>query len=102
MFSTIEDPVNSMRALRKWVHDLEEDEGLRIVGEVRGFNGGGFLFIGFHQGKYRVNICDRICEGKKRIYKAAKGGEWYGFDSFEEVWRFIRPLVKRPVRAWVY
>lgn len=102
MFSTIEDSVSNMRVLRRWIRDLEEDEGLRIVGKVRRFTSGGFLFIGFHQGKYRVNICDRIREGKKRTYAAAKGGEWYEFDSFDEVWSFVRPMVRRPVRAWVY
>jgi len=102
MFSTIEDPIRDVRSLRRWMQDLEGDEGLRIVGNVRGFAGGGFLFVGFHQGKYRVNVCDRILDRRKRTYTAGRGGEWHEFDSFEEAWRFVRPMIGRPVRAWIY
>lgn len=84
------------------MRDLEEDEGLRIVGEVQGFMGGGFLFVGVHEGKYRVNICNRIGENERRGYSAGKGGAWHQFDSFAEAWSFIRPMIRRPVQAWVY
>jgi len=102
MYSTIEDPIRDMRSLRRWMQDLEEDEGLRIVGNVQRFTGGGFLFVGIRQGKYRVNICDRIHDRKERAYKASKEGEWREFDSFEEAWSFVRPLVGRPIQAWIY
>lgn len=102
MFSTIEDPIHDVRSLRKRMQDLEEDEGLRVVGKMRGFAGGGFLFMGFHQGKFRVNVCDRILDRKKRTYSAGRGGEWHEFDSFEEAWDFVRPIIRRPVQAWVY
>jgi len=102
MYSTIEDSIRDMRSLRRWVRDLEQDEGLRIVGKVQGFAGGGFLFVGFHQGKYRVNICDRIWDAKERAYRASKGGQWCEFGSFEKAWSFVRPLVRRPIQAWVY
>jgi len=84
------------------MRDLEEDEGLRIVGRAKGIKGGGFLFVGVHQGKYRVNVCDRIKDRKKRGYSAGKGGMYHQFDSFVEVWSFVRPMIRRPVQAWVY
>jgi len=102
MYSTIEDSIRDMRSLRRWVRDLEQDEGLRVVGRVQGFAGGGFLFVGFHQGKYRVNICDRIWNEKERVYRASKGGQWHEFSSFEKAWSFVMPLVRRPIQAWVY
>jgi len=102
MYSTIEDRIRNIRGLKKWMRDLEEDEGLRIVGNMRRFAGGGFLFIGIRQGKYRVNICDRIWDRRKRAYTAGEGGEWHEFESFEEAWKFVRPMTRRPVQAWIY
>jgi len=102
MYSTIEDPIRDMQSLRRWMRDLEEDEGLRIVGRVQGIMGGGFLFVGVHQGKYRVSVCDRIRDRKRRAYSAGKGEVWHQFDSFVEAWSFVRPMVRRPVQAWVY
>lgn len=75
---------------------------MRVVGNMRRYRGGGFVFVGIRQGKYRVNMCDRIWDGKKRVYLAGEGGEWREFESFEDVWRFIRSVARRPVQAWVY
>jgi hypothetical protein len=99
---TVEDPIRDMRSLRRWLRNLEEDEGLRIVGRAEAFAGGGFMFVGHRQGKYRINICDRIWDRKLRTYRAGGGGLWREFDSFEEAWGYVRPLVRRPVQAWVY
>lgn len=91
-----------MRTLKKWMRNLEEDEAVRIVGNMLDFKGGGFLFASVYQGKYRLNICDRIWDRAKRDFMPGEGGRWYEFDSFEEAWRFIGRRVNHPVRAWVY
>jgi hypothetical protein len=101
-YSTIEDPIHNICSLRTWMRDLEEDEGLRIVGRARPFAGGGFLFVSIHQGKYRVNICDRIRHQKKANFIAGEGGEWHEFETFEEAWKFVSQKIRRPVQAWVY
>jgi hypothetical protein len=84
------------------MRDLEEDEGLRIVGKMPEFTGGGFLFVSIHQGKFRVNVCDRIQHARKKTFRPGKGGEWYEFDSFDKVWKFVIERIRRPVQAWVY
>ena len=83
------------------MRDLEEDEGLRIVGRMSEFTGGGFLFVSIRQGKFRVNVCDRI-QHTKKTFLPGRGGEWYEFDSFDEAWKFIIERIRRPVQAWVY
>jgi len=101
VYSTIEDSIRSLQSLKKWMRDLEEDEGLRIVGNMRKFAFGGFLFVGIRQGKYRINICDRI-RNRQTVFTAGRGGEWHEFQSFMDAWKFIMPRIRHPVRAWVY
>jgi len=81
---------------------LEEDEGLRVVGNMRNLSHGGFMFVAIHQGKYRINICDRIWDKKEKSYTAGQSEEWREFSSFDEAWKFIKSRAKMPIQAWVY
>ena len=100
--SIVEDPVSSVTRLRELMKHLEDDQGLRVVGKVSRFGGGGFIFIGVYGGRYQMNICDRVRSGKSGAWTVGRRDEWYQFERFDQAWSFLRPLIKSPLRAWVY
>jgi len=69
---------------------------------MRNLSHGGFMFVAIHQGRYRINICDRIWDRKERSYTVGAGEEWREFGSFDEAWKFIRSRMRVPIQAWVY
>ncbi len=101
LYSTIERPIRSIQQLRQLMKKLEEDQALRIEGNVPEFNGG-FIFVGLFGGKYQVNLCEKIHRKKVKSYTVGTKNEWYEFQNFDQTWSFLRPLFKRPIQAWIY
>ena len=81
---------------------LDEDEGIRIEGNLKNHTAGGFIFVGYYRGSYCVNICDRVWNPKLRKYLAGGNDEWYYFDTGRQAFTFVMKEAKRPVRAWLY
>ena len=101
-------PSYSERAITKeqdllqYVEALDEDEGIRLDGNLENHSGGGFIFVGFYRGSYCVNICDRVWDANLRKYLAGGNDEWYYFDTGKQAFRFVMREAKRPIRAWLY
>ena len=97
-----ERPIKDEQDLLDFIEALDEDEGIRVEGNLENHIGGGFIFIGYYRGSYCVNICDRIWNTKLRKYVAGGKDEWYYFDIGKETWRFCVKEAKHPIRAWLY
>lgn len=91
-----------MSDLVRFMKALDEDEGIRIEGKVKGLANGGFVFVGFYRGQYCLNTCDRAWDSKIKAYTAGGNDKYEYFERFEELISRIKPLIKKPIRAWLY
>jgi len=94
--------ISSLVELRKYMEALDEDEGIRAWGDARGFKEGGFIFITRSKGQYCVNICDRVWDDEKKTFMVGGSDVWYYFDDFTHAWKFVKSLVRCPLKAWLY
>lgn len=88
--------------LLDFIEALDEDEGVRIDGNLKNHKNGGFIFVGTYRGSYCVNICDKVWSPKLKRHIAGGKDEWYYFDKGKEAFRFVMKEAKLPLRAWLY
>jgi hypothetical protein len=94
--------IKNERDLSDFIEALDEDEGIRIEGNLKNHTAGGFIFVGYYRGSYCVNICDKVWNPQQRKYLAGGKDEWYYFDTGRQAFTFVMKEAKRPVRAWLY
>lgn len=92
----------NLALLKMQMQALDEDEGIRIEGNLPDLANGGYLFVGFYRGSYCVNVCDRVRDDRSKAYTVGSNDRWFYFDNFPDLWKFLRRLVRRPLRAWLY
>ena len=97
-----ERPIRNEGDLRDFIEALDEDEGIRLEGNLDNHVRGGFIFIGYYRGSYCVNICDRVWNRKLKKDVAGGKDEWYYFDTAEDAYAFCLKEAKHPIRAWLY
>jgi hypothetical protein len=88
--------------LLDFIQALDEDEGIRVQGNLENHTGGGFIFVGYYRGSYCVNICDKVWDQKLRKHLAGGKDEWYYFDTAIEAFNFVIKEAQHPLRAWLY
>jgi hypothetical protein len=94
--------IRNARDLLQFVEALDEDEGIRIEGDLQNHLKGGFIFVGYYRGSYCVNICDKQWSPRLRRYIAGDNDEWFYFDKGRDAFNFIMKEAKKPIRAWLY
>jgi hypothetical protein len=94
--------VPDLPLLKRFIRALDEDEGLRIEGNLPDLANGGYIFVGFYRGSYCVNLCDRIRDRQSQKYTVGSNDKWFYFEEFNGLWKFLRPLIRKPLRAWLY
>lgn len=97
-----ERPIKKARDMLDFIKALDEDEGIRVVGDAKNHENGGFVFVGYYRGSYCVNICDRVWNPKLRKYVAGEKDEWYYFETARETFNFVQKEAKKPLQAWLY
>jgi len=97
-----ERPIKDEHDLLDFIEALDEDEGIRVDGNLKNHLNGGFIFVGIYRGSYCVNICDKVWSRKVRKHVAGDKDEWYYFDTGKEAWRFVLKEVRYPLRASLY
>ncbi len=97
-----ERPVRNEHDLLDFIQALDEDEGIRVEGNLENHENGGFVFVGYYRGSYCVNICDRVWSERLRKYVPGGKDEWYYFDAPRQAFDFALKEAKRPLRAWLY
>jgi hypothetical protein len=94
--------ITRLKDLPKFIQSLDEDEGIRIEGSVKGLANGGLIFLGFYRGQYCVNMRDKIWKPRLGRFMPGEDSRYLFFNSFQDLWRFLKPAVKKPLRAWMY
>jgi hypothetical protein len=94
--------IQDLALLKRFVRALDEDEGLRIEGNVSDLANGGYIFVGFYRGSYCVNLCDRVKDNQSQKYTVGSNDRWFYFEDASGLWKFLRPLIRKPLRAWLY
>ena len=94
--------IESLEDLMSHMQAMDQDEGIRIVGDVKGFKAGGFIFVARSTSKYCINICDRVFDPVKKTYSVGGNDVWFYFETFEEAWAKLVTLVKNPIEAYAY
>jgi hypothetical protein len=94
--------ITNERDLLDFIEALDEDEGIRVEGNLKNHTEGGFIFVGYYRGSYCVNICDRVWSPKLQKYIAGGKDEWYYFDTGKQAYNFVMKEARRPMRAWLY
>lgn len=97
-----ERPIRLERDLLDFIEALDEDEGIRVQGNLKNHEKGGFIFVGYYRGSYCVNICDKLWNDKLRKYVAGGRDEWYYFDTAKQAFDFVMKEASRPLQAWLY
>jgi len=81
---------------------LDEDEGIRVLGNVKEFVNGGFIFVSRFREKICLNICDRVWDEKTETYTVGGRDVWLYFDDVDSAWVRLKSLIAYPVKAWLY
>lgn len=81
---------------------LDEDEGIRVLGNVEGFANGGFIFVSRFREKFCLNICDRFWDEKTKTYTIGGRDVWLYFDDMDSAWSRLKSLIAQPLKAWLY
>jgi hypothetical protein len=98
----VERRIRDLPLLKRFIQALDEDEGLRIEGNRPDLANGGYIFVGFYRSSYCVNLCDRIRDKQSQKYTVGSNDKWFYFEEFTDLWKFLRPLIRKPLRAWLY
>mgnify|MGYP001115208632 CR=1 FL=1 len=98
----VERRITDHALLRRLMQALDEDEGIRMEGCVPDLANGGYIFVGFYRGSYCVNLCDRVRDTQSQKYTVGPNDKWFYFEKYPELWKFLRPLIRKPLKAWLY
>lgn len=94
--------VDNLEDLALLIHAMDQDEGIRIRGDIKRFQGGGFIFVTKPDDRYCLNIVDRIYDPIKNIDTVGQNDEWIYFHNFEKVWNKLKNLIRNPLEAYAY
>ena len=97
-----ERPIRNEHDLLDFIQALDEDEGIRVDGELENHAGGGYIFVGYYRRSYCVNICDKVWNPKVKKYVAGGKDEWYYFDTANQAFHFVLKEARKPLSAWLY
>lgn len=94
--------------LNKIINALDLDDGVRVLGNIQDFRGGGFIFISTVESitkinqKYCVNTVERIFNEKANMYLPGGKEDFLYFIESRDVMKFIEINAKKPLKAWYY
>ncbi len=81
---------------------LDEDEGIRTVGNSRSPIPNGYVFITKSNQRYCINVCERVWNPQTSSHQVGGNDKYYYFDSFEEAWGTVQSIIRLPIEAWLY
>lgn len=98
----VEKKLETMEELEMYMRALDEDEGIRTVGNSRSPIPNGYVFITKSNQRYCINLCKRVWNPETRRHQVGGNDEYYYFDTFEEAWRMVQSIIQLPIEAWLY
>lgn len=94
--------IRSTQELRRLIDALELDEGIRVLGALKGFEDGGFIFVTRSRGTYCVNFCGRVYEPSLGARVPGGKEEFHHVSSSMAVWDMIKGKSAAPFQAVIY
>ncbi|WP_455369168.1 hypothetical protein [[Eubacterium] cellulosolvens] len=94
--------INNFDDLALLIQAMDQDEGIRIRGNIKRFKGGGFIFVTKPDNRYCLNIADRIYDSTTNTDTVGENDEWIYFHNYEEVWDKLKHLIRNPLEAYAY
>ena len=94
--------IDSLEDLALLIQAMDQDEGIRIRGDIKRFKGGGFIFVTKPDDRYCMNIVDRIYDPIENSDTVGENDEWIYFHNFEKVWDKLKNLIRYPLEAYAY
>ena len=98
----MENPKGAVLRISARARSLPGDVWLSRVRAVEVLDQPCYIFVGFYRGSYCVNLCDRIRDRQSQKYTVGSNDKWFYFEEFNGLWKFLRPLIRKPLRAWLY
>jgi hypothetical protein len=98
----VETRIDTMEDLERHIGALDEDEGIRTVGNFKSPVPDGYIFITKSNDRYCVNVCERVWDAETSSYKVGGNDKYFYFDTFEKVWTMIKSIIRLPLEAWLY
>lgn len=97
-----EKKIDTMEHLEMHMEALDEDEGIRTIGNSKSPIPNGYIFITRSNERYCVNVCERILDPGTSRHQVGANDKYFYFDSFEEARKMVSPIIKLPLEAWLY
>jgi hypothetical protein len=97
-----EKEIRSFNELKEIILSLDLDEGVRILGKLNDYRGGGFIFINKVSSKFCINTTERIFDSKQKTYSPNGKEAFLYLNEVENVLEFIEINAQKPIRAWYY
>ena len=94
--------VNNFEDLALLIQAIDQDEGIRIRGDIKRFKGGGFIFVTKPDDRYCLNIVDRIYDSTTNTDTVGENDEWIYYHNYEEVWDKLKKLIRNPLEDYAY
>jgi len=98
----VEKKLDTMEELEMHMRALDEDEGIRTVGNSRSPIPNGYVFITKSNQRYCINVCERVWNPQTSSHQVGGNDKYYYFDSFEEAWGTVQSIIRLPIEAWLY
>ncbi len=100
--------ISSFKELKMIINALDLDDGVRVLGNITGLNGGGFIFISTVESiskmtkKYCVNTVDRVFNKEANMFIPEGKEVFLYFVDSEEVIKYIEKNATKPLKSWYY
>jgi hypothetical protein len=98
----VEKKIDTTEELARHMSALDEDEGIRTVGNSKSPVPNGYVFITKSNERYCINVCEKIWDTETASYKVGGNDKYFYFDTFEETWKMVTSIVELPLEAWLY
>jgi len=98
----VEKKIDTMEELNMHMTALDEDEGIRTVGNSESPVPNGYIFVTKSNGRYCINVCERVWDPDTIGYGVGGNDRYFYFDTFDEAWKMLERIVQLPLEAWLY
>ncbi|MFC1753666.1 hypothetical protein ACFL96_09785 [Thermoproteota archaeon] len=90
------------------INALDIDDGIRILGNISGLQGGGFIFISTVESivkmtqKYCVNTVERIFNEEVKMFIPGGKEKFLYFKASNDIIKYVEKNAAKPLSAWYY
>ncbi|MGH2637809.1 MAG: hypothetical protein ACRDF4_00750 [Rhabdochlamydiaceae bacterium] len=94
--------ITQLRELKTLFWGLEQDEGIRFVADVPGYDKGAFVFLTKFDDRFCINFKERVFEESSKEFVPGGKEQWKYFETPETAWNYVNKYLKSPLEAYYY